>query len=275
MATTVTVTEYLDENPAPRVEVFVASPPAGTVTITRTADGRTMPVRGAIDHAAGSGVTVIDTEIGFGIGTTYQAQLFDPTGASTGFVTSAQSALEVTDTWVHNPLDPRGAVKVHLTDDSATDLVRGFDGETVYTDGATLGRWIGGRRHGLEGLQLGLETDTAADMDKLQAMFGTYTRDQVPVLCIRTPPTFLRLPRTLFLAVPKPSEQDINIRYGGTLSMLQLTGDETLPPAPGLSNPLLRYQDIDEFFGTYSAIDAYYGSYLARDRDYAKAGYAG
>jgi hypothetical protein len=273
--TTVTVTQYLDANPAPRVEVFVADPPAGTVTITRTADGRTMPVRGAIKHAAGSGVSVIDNDVPFGVQVTYQAELFDTGDVSTGFVTSAATILDVTDCWVHQPLDPRLAVRVDVTGDSADELVRGFDGELVYTDGATVGRWIGGRRHALEGVQLGLETSSTADMDVLQAMFGTYSVDQVPVVCIRTPPGFLRLPRTLFLAVPKPSENDINIRYGGSMSVLQVTGDESVPPAPALVKPLLSYADTDAFFGTYSAIDAYYGSYLARDRDYDKAGYAG
>lgn len=276
MATTVTITPYLDENPTPRVEVLVQGAPAGFVTVTRSTDQRSYEVQGAIVQPTGSGVSVIDAAVPFGVPVTYQAQLFDTDGiTSLGFVTSDPITLPVIDIWVHQPLDPHLAVKVDLTDASAASLTRGFDGETVYPDGASVGVWVGGRRRGLEGVQLELETSTQADMDTLQSIFGGYGDDEPAVICVRTPPGFSRLPRTLYLACKSPTVVDINVRYGGTLTVLQVTGDEVRPPAPGLVAALLRYQDTDLFFGTYSAIDANYGSYLARDRDYAKAGYAG
>lgn len=271
----IAVTPYLDANPSPRAEVFVEDPPDGTVTLTRFESARQFLVPGGVQHPAGSGVSVIDTEIAFGVPVTYQAECFDPDGTSLGFITSPAVTLPVTDTWVSQPLDPRRAVKVDLTDASAADLTRGFDGSTVYTDGASVGVWIGGRRRGLEGVVLEFETSTQADMDTLQSVLGGYDGDdQVAVLCVRTPPAFSRLPRTLFLSAPKPTESDINVRYGGTLTVLRVTGDEVRRPAPALTAALLTYADIDLFFGTYSAIDANYGSYLARDRDYEKAGYA-
>jgi hypothetical protein len=271
----VLVTPYLDENPSPRVEVFVQDPPPGLVNITRTAAGRTFQVRGAVDAPSGSGVSRIDVEVPFGVSVIYQAEIKDQVGNSLGFVSSAAATLPVTDIWIHQPLDPTRAVKVDMTDESALELARGFDGEMIYTDGATAGRWIGGRRRALENVTLVAETDTIDAADALQAVFGGYGDDQIPVICVRTPPTFSRLPRTFFLAVPKPTERDINIRYGGNLSTLVMSGDESLPPAPGLVVALLRYADTDAFFGSYAAIDSAYGSYLARDRDYAKAGYAG
>lgn len=274
-APTIAVTVYPDANPAPRAEVLVTNPAGATLTITRTADGRTMPVRGAIRRPTASGVPVIDTEIPFGVAVTYQAEMFDSVGGSLGFVTSASVTLDVAGTWVHQPLEPRLCARVDLTDDSAGELQRGFDADTVWPDGATLGVQVAGRRRGLEGVQLTLEPGSVADADRLQAMLGTYDVQQVAVLCIRTPPGYTRLPRTLFLSCPKPVEADVNVRYGGTLTQLRLQGDEVRPPAPGLSSALLRYSDTDAFYGTYSGIDAAYGSYLARDRDYDKAGFAG
>jgi hypothetical protein len=270
------ITPYLDENPSPRVEVFVQDPPPGTVTVARTADRRTMTVSGMISVPTGSGVTRLDLEVPFGVPVSYTAQFVTPTGAPLGYVsTTTPVTLAVTDTWISQPLNPRLAVKVDLTDESATELKRGFVGDKVYTQGATVARWIGGRRHGLEDLKLVAETATTAAADMLQDIFGTYDVDQVPVVCIRTPPTYLRIPRTLFLAVPAPTETDINRRYGGSLTLMNLVGDEALRPAAGLVAALLRYADTDAFYGSYAAIDSAYGSYLARDRDYSKAGYAG
>ena len=274
-APVITITTYTDPNPLPRAEVLVQDLPPGFVSVTRTADGRTMPVRGLIKAPSATGVTAIDGEIPFGVNVTYQVQLLDPTGASIGYVSAAPVVLDVQDTWVHQPLDIHLAAQVDLTDDSAQSLPRSVDGETVYPDGATVGVWIGAPRRGLEGLDLTIEPPDLAAADMLQQMLGGYDRNQVAVLCIRTPPGYTRMPRTLFLTVPKSAENDVNIRYGGTLTQLALTGDEVRPPAPGLLTALLRYADTDAFFGSYAAIDAYYGSYLARDRDYSKAGFAG
>jgi|GEM_PF-3377813 len=269
------VTPFLDENPSPRVEVFIQDPPPGTTTVKRTADRRTMTVSGMVGVPTGSGVTRIDPDVPFGVSATYTAEFVDVNGTPLGYVSSSPVTLDVDDVWISQPLDPRLAVKVDLTDESATELKRGFDGDTVYTQGAALPRWIGGRRRALEGLKLVAETANDADADMLQDIFGTYETDQVPVICVRTPPSYSRIPRTLFLAVPAPAETDINRRYGGSLTAMTLSGDEVLRPAPGLVAALLRYQDTDAFYGTYSAIDTAYGSYLARDRDYSKAGFAG
>ncbi len=275
-APTLTITPYLDANPSPRAEVFIQDPPPGTVSVARTADRRTMTVSGMVSLPTGSGVTRIDAEVPFGVPVTYTAQFVAPDGTPLGYVsTTAPVTLNVTDTWISQPLDPHLAVKVDLTDESVPEIKRGFDGDKVYTDGATVARWIGGRRRGIEDLKLVVESASAAAANTLQDIFGTYDVDQVPVVCIRTPPNFVRIPRTLFLAVPTPTENDINVRYGGTLTTMTLVGDEALRPAAGLVAALLRYADTDAFYGSYAAIDSAYGSYLARDRDYSKAGFAG
>ncbi|TFD74738.1 hypothetical protein [Cryobacterium fucosi] len=272
---TVTLTQYAPDTLAgPRVEVLVQDLPPGTITITRFSDARSFPVRGGVKVASASGVTVLDVEVPEGITAGYQAQMFAPDGTPIGFSTTTATTMPITGIYISQPLDPTLFAKVNMDDDSAASLVRGFDGAVVYTDGATVGRWVGGRRKGLSGVILNMETSTVADADEIQSMFGTYSTDQLPVLCIRTPPGFGRIPRTLFLAVQDPEEIDRSVRFGGSLVAFALKGDEVLPPAPGLSKSLLRYNDTDLFYPTYSAIDAAYGTYLARDRDYSKAGYA-
>jgi hypothetical protein len=272
----VALTPYPDANPCPRVEVLVQDcPPGSTITIRRLAESRSYPVRGAVQALSAGGVSRIDTEVPFGVPAAYQAEVFIA-GASIGFSQTATITLDIDEIWVHQPLQPQLAVRVDFDrEGSAQGLTRPTEGEVVYTDGASVGRWVGGRRRGLRGVKLGLSPQTAADADEIQAMLGTYTEDQIPVLCIRTPPGTVRLPRTLFLSAASPEEEDINIRYGGTLATIWITGDEVLPPAPGLTTPLLRYQDTDAKYGSYAAIDAQYGTYLARDRDYALAGFAG
>lgn len=273
--TTITLTPHTDAAPSPRIEVQVSGMTGATATVTRTADGRAMPVRGAVLRSTAGGFDVLDMEAPFGVSCTYTVQEFDSAGAPAGFTSSDPATLDVTETWVHQPLDQRLALPAALTDRTAQDLSRGFDATTVYPDGASVGVVVSGRRRGLEGVVVEVETDTDADAAALQAMLGTYTTDQVPVLCIRTPPGYTRLPRTLFLACANPVESDVNVRYGGHLTTMTLTGDEVRPPAAALSVPLLRYQDTDGFYGSYAAIDAAYGTYSARDRDWEKAGFAG
>lgn len=272
---TVTATPYLDAAPSPRIEVLVQDAPPGLLTIRRQSDGRTYVVRGGVSVASVGGFAVIDFEAPFGVPIAYQAEMF-VNGVSVGFSPPAATSLESTDMWVHQPLDPSLAVKVDMDAEAGREVQRPSNGRVEYTEAGSVGRWIGnGRRQGLRDVELELKVDSLADADEIQAMFGTYEVDQIPVLCIRTPPGYLRIPRTLFLASPGGKEIDLNYRLGGTTIRIPLRGDEVAPPAPGLVKAFLRYEDTDQFFGTYSAIDTAYGTYLARDRDYTKAGYAG
>lgn len=271
----VSATYYYDDGPMPRAVVTVLDVPPGTFTLYRSADSRVMEVRDAARRASVVQVSYVDLEIPFGVPVTYYIQAFTPAGVDLGSYYAAGGAqtMAVTSSYIHQPLDPFLCAKVDVYDDSAEDLTRGFDGEVIYADSATVGRWLGGRRRGLEGLSLTVETNTFVGAGNMQDMFGTYSVDQLPVVCIRTPP-ILRIPRTLFMAVPKPREQDVNTRFGGSLVRFVLEGSEVLPPANGLVTANLSYDDTDAFYPTYSALDSAYGGYFSRDSDYSKAGYA-
>jgi hypothetical protein len=264
---------FLDANPTPRVQALFPAFASGTVTVTirRTAEGRTFPVRGGVNLYAVGGASVMDFEVPFGVPATYQAEQFDVNGLSLGFTDPGSITLSITDTWIHQPLSPTLAIKARIFLDSANDLVRPSPGTVIWTEGATVGRIIGGQRVGLRGTNVRLRMANAADADEFTSMFGSYTSDFPAVLCIRTPPT-IRLPRVLFAGCLEPHE----ISFGNyAMITYQMSIDEVLPPAPGLVIPLLRRKDIDAAFTTRAARAAAYSTRLLRDTDYTRAGLGG
>lgn len=268
----ITLTPSTDPNVSPQVLVVVTdmAPQVRTVNVQRTAEGRTMKVRGGVNLYAVGGAPVMDFEPPAGP-SVYQAEQFDINGLSLGFTNPSTVTLTFTDTWVHQPLSPTLAVKVRLFIDSANDLVRPSPGSVVYPEGATVGRLIGGQRVGLRGTSIRLRMANAADADEFLSMFGGYTSDFPSVICIRTPTT-IRLPRVLFAGCLDPHEVD----YGNyAMITMAMTIDEVAPPAPGLVLPTLRRKDIDAAFPTRAARAAAYATRLARDVDYSKSGLAG
>ena len=262
-----TLTGFVDPNPCPRVLVSFGALAAGTVTVTvqRTAEGRTMRVRGGINLYASGGAVVMDYECPFGVLTTYQAEQFDTNGLSLGFTGSTPIILTVGQAWIHQPLNPSLAITARIFIDSANDISRPTPGGVVWPEGATVGRLIGGQRQGIHGMALRLRMGSAADADKFLSMFGSYATNYPAVLCIRTPPG-MRLPRVLFAGILDPHEVDYGVYAMITMAM---TVDEVSPPAPGLVMPTLRRKDIDAAYPTRSARAAAYPTRLARDSDYS------
>jgi hypothetical protein len=268
-----TLLPAIDSNPCPRVLVSFTSLASGTQTINvyRTAEGRTFQVRGGVNLYAAGGVSVMDFECPFGVPASYQAEQFNASGVSLGFTDQTSITLAVTDTWVHQPLSPALAVTGKIMMDSANDFMRPSPGQTVWPEGAVAGRTISGQRQGLVQMPLHIKLGSAADSDEFASMFGGYTTNFPPVLCIRTP-AVLRIPRLLFASCLQAHEV-----IGGVnrLFTWQLTVDEVSPPAPGLILPLLRRMDIDAAYATRAAMDAAYATRRAMDSDYSLAGLAG
>jgi hypothetical protein len=267
----------LDHAPVERVEVTVTEilPEAVYVDIYRLAEGRTMLVRGGVRVYAVGGVTVIDFEAPFGIPITYRAEMFaDQDGtASLGFTGSADAFLDVATTCVHQPLSPQLAVWPERLSATAEDVTRSTPGELVYSEGATVGTWLGQQRRGVEGLKFDLLTRTRGDADTFQAMLGGYGPSHVAVLCIRTPPP-MRIPRQFFGTVSELHEIAVNVRSGGEMVRFEFESDEALPPAPGLVTAILTRDDVDAAYPTREARAAAYLTRLDRDRDYSLSGLA-
>lgn len=267
-----TITPYYDWKPCPRAEVLFTSFAAGTATVTvhRAADGREREVRGAIRAAVAGALTRIDTEIPFnGIPVTYRAEMFNGAGVSLGFTDSTTATMYVTETCLHNPLDPQGAVSVIMADTAAATISRPVPGNVVFPRGRRVGVVISEMRQGVAGVNMDCYTLTDADADRVAALVGTYETETTPVLCLRIGMGMkMRIPRPFFAAVLDPREEAFNLRMGGEVVVWRMTGDEVAPPAPGLFIPLLTNADLNAYYLTNAALRADNATNLAANRRY-------
>ena len=271
-----TLTTYMGA-PCPRVEVFFTSFAAGTATVTvyRLAAGREHRVRGAVRAPVSGSLSRIDFEAPFGVPVTYRAEQFNTAGISLGFTDSSSVTIDSPDSWMHNPLDPAGAVQVVLGDETAKTIVRPTPGAVSRPKGRVVGVVLSEPRQGVAGLQIVVRTSSDEDADKVQGMVGD--DGTPPVVCIRLggDDRRMRVPQPLFLSALSVVEVDLNHRWGGLELAHSFEGDEVDPPTPGLYVPLLRRKDLDAFFATRAAMNA---SALKRsdlDRRYDLAGLGG
>lgn len=262
-----------DDNIGPRMQVIFDTLATGTQTVNvqRTAEGRTMKVRGGVNLFAVGAAAVLDNEVPFGIPVTYKAEQFDVNGLSLGFTNPSTITVDTTDTWVSQPLNPSLAVQVRVKLESTSSLTRPAPGSTVWTEGATVGRTISGQRTGIQGATILLRMPSPSDADLFDQLWGGYGVDYPAVICLRTPPN-VPLPAVFFIGCTAPARQT----YGANKFVVySIPADEVAPPSPGLVLPLLRRKDIDAAFPTRAARAAAYSTRLARDTDYTKAGLAG
>ncbi|TFD27527.1 hypothetical protein [Cryobacterium cryoconiti] len=268
-----TITPFYSWKPCPRAEVLFTSFVAGTATVTvhRKAGGQEKEVRGAIRAAVAGALTRIDMEIpGNGTPVTYRAEMFNAAGVPLGFTDSTTITMHVRESWVHNPLDPQGAIPIEFRPSAARSIVRPTEGSVVYPTGRRVGVLVSGQRRGVQGVDLTVVTDTLEHADKLQAMFGTYDTDLPPILCFRLGTRDrVRLPSPFFAAVLAADEQDVNLAMGlGEQITTVMQGDEVAPPAPGLFIPLLTRADLNAYYSTRAALNADNASRLAVNRRY-------
>lgn len=273
----ISATPFTNASPVPRVQVVMSDLPAGTVTLLRTAEGRTMAVRGGVRiPTVGGVVPVMDFECPFRTETTYKGEMFSPLGVSLGFTPTVSTMLHVWDYWIQQPLDPSLSVLLELRPNAAASLSRKASGSVVYAQNSMVGRWIGGTNRGLQGVSMDAVSLTEDESAMMRRIFGTYDTPQLPVVLIRSPPGLLKVPRVLFLAIPDPIEQDFTVRLGGDMTDWLLQGDEVLPPTPGLIVPILTLDDISAAYPSgLDSISATYPDFLSLSTDYSIAGAAG
>ena len=277
MAYAPSLTVSVDAVPMPRVEVLFSSFAAGTafVDVYRLAGGREFKVRAGVKAATAGALSRIDFEVPFGVPATYRAEMFDASLVSLGFTDTASVTVPVVDTWVHNPLDPAGGVRVAFRGNAAGDLSRPVSGSTFWPEGRRVGVVVSGQRSGLQGVVLDIIVDSVAAADAFSDLVGGYDTTTVPVLCFRIGSADrVRLPRPLFASVFDPREQDLTYALGGTQITYAMTGDEVSPPAPGLVVPLLTRADVNAYYVSRAAVRAGNISRLAVNRKYEIAGTA-
>lgn len=244
---------------APRAEVFFPSfaPGTATVSVFRESEGRTMQVRGGVRAVTAGTLSRIDHEIP-ARKMTYWAEMFDAAGLSLGITGSTSVTAWFEDTWLHNPLDPQGSVRVMFRPQAARELSRPVAGQVVHPQGRRVGVVVGTERKGLMGVNLDVVTDTIEDADKVRALLGDYNTTTVPVLCFRIGALDrIRLPSPLFVGVLDIVEADRNYASGwGEMIDHLIEGDEVDPPLPGLFIPTLRNADLKAYYATNAAMKA-------------------
>lgn len=273
------------DDPCPRVQIeFDALPPtAAFARVTRTVDGRGEVVRDAVNRAIAGGLNVTDYETPPGTPLTYRAELFNAEGISLGF--TLESSTEVPDTapddgffyvWLHNPLDPRTAVRVAWHREALSRIRKSTPGDVRWAQGRRLGLVVASRRTGLVAVPLDVVTETTADADRLDALFGDADHDRRPIVCVRICRglAITRLPKVWFAGIfAQDYEPDLSMGTQETVWRMQ--GDQVAPPTPGLVAPLLRRKDIDAFYASRQAIDQQNASRAALDGRYELAGVGG
>lgn len=252
------ITLLSDVTEAPFVEVFIEDliPDAASVTVYRLAAGREFRMRGAVRAPTAGSFTRVDFEVPFNVPVTYRAELFDVDGVSLGFTDSASITLDVADSWMHNPLNPSGGVRIQLSDESAPRIMRPSPGVVSRPKGRRVGVVLSEPRQGVTGLFLDVRTRNDADADLVSAMCGD--DGQPPVLCIRlgSADQRMRVPQPLFLSALSVSEIDVTHRWGGGELSHHIEGDEVDPPIPGLFVPLLTRADLNFVFSTRAALNS-------------------
>ncbi len=271
-----TLTPFTDMAPVPRVlvDVPVGEFPAGSVTVslTRTAEGRTMDVRGGQRLSATSPVVVLDPEPAFGIDNEYTLLGHDGDGNVIGSWPLGTVVVDTDRVVIQQPLDPRLAVEVVRRAGTASEIARETPGSLLYPQGQVLPGLVGlGPRRGVNGLPLAIKVASGAEADILQATLGTYTQRQLPIWLVRTPPG-QRIPRILFCRVAELTELDDSwwtdeVRFAAVVT-------EVRPPAAGISAAVLTYSDVRVFYATYSAAKARYATYSDVKRDTSLIGAA-
>jgi hypothetical protein len=272
------LTVFLDANPKPRAEVRFLSFAAGTrtVTVRRSTGVRVMDVRGAVDVATAGSLSRIDLEVSPGVRMDYWAEMFDASGGSLGLTGVSSVTFYDTATWVFNPLDPAGAVRVAFRDNAARSIDRPTNADVVFPLGRRVGVVVGSDRSGIRDVVLDVVTDTLEDADKFAALLGGYTSRTVPVLCFSIGASDrIRLPRPFFVGVAgSASEEDVNFIYGGTTIAHTVKGSEVDPPSPGIFVPLLTRADVNAYYSSRGAANADNPSRGAFNRRYDLAGFA-
>jgi hypothetical protein len=297
-----TLTAYTDASPCPRVEVFFSSfaPGTATVTVYRSAAGRQYEVRGAVRAATAGALTRIDFEAPFNTAVTYRAEMFDSAGLSLGFTDPGTlgdvidgddfedeftdifpggvigTGLMSSGTWLHNPLNPQGAVEVELAASTGAELSRPVPGQVSYPRGRRVGVILAEPRRGLSGLRMDVRCMTLENADRVQALLGGYDDSAVPVLCIRVGArdNGLRIPRPMFMGTLDILERGMDVRWGGTNTLQEMVGSEAEPPVPGLLIPLLKNADLKAYYATNAALIADNLTNADVSRRYDLAGYA-
>lgn len=254
--------------PCPGVEVLFSSidGDAATITVWRIADGVKEAVSGAFGAVVSGAFVVTDWKVPFGVVSTYFAEIFDADGAS---VTGAQGNIQVdeSDVWLQSQTDPTASTTILLEDASFGKVSRTRRTQQVWVAGLPRPFEQDWGKGPIESLPFTAYTRTAEEALALDAIISASP------LLIRTPPSFVTLPRLLSASVRTPEQEPLDWATGGSAIVWSLMVDEVQPVSAAILRPLVTYQDWADAFPstdfTYADVQAVYGAgtYLDAQRN--------
>ncbi len=253
----VVVVGYSTMDPQPRatIEIHDTYPDAATLTIVQLSSEGQINVRDAERVSAAGGVFKTDYEIPPGIVTTYRAQMFTAGGGDLGFTPSASVQVDIEVGWaiVQDYLEPKQAVLVGAGQQFANTLqkTRTIALYPAGTDTIALMGELGL----LSSINLRLITQSDADTETLETIIENGT------VLIRTMPP-MPVPRQLFVAIGTPTRVPSNVRWGGEVSIFDLTGEQVSRNTLTVLVPTSTWADVIAFFPSWAALVAARASWL-------------
>lgn len=254
-----TLTPHADDDPTPRVEILFdeAEWASGTATVNvlQVSDEGTLIVRNGTGMEASGGVYLIDYEIPPGIPVSYQAEMFNSSGASLGLSAAASTQVDLPLDVVifQDPLAPKTSVRVQAQ--------RSFGGTLTQSRDSTLYR-AGDNTIALMG-PLGLYEDVDLSVRTNDQAIGVTLLEvlQVGALLVRTMPIY-QLPSLLYVNVAKPGRTLLNARFGGFETEWSLSGDQVSRNLVDILQAVITYARYKAYFATYADAKAVYSTYL-------------
>ena len=264
-----TVTPYVDALPCPRVEVLITPMPgdATSVKVWRSVPGSAPRlVRGA-DRAAVSGdYLVMDYEAPIGVPVTYTCQTRNVTSTpSTTSSASAPVTLASPLMWVHDALDPAGAVGLSVAGESSPGLADGSFAALTYAAALSTARTGGAYpfaaaspRQAASDVPLVFWADGDGDTDALRIVLQAFP------LCVRVPLAVRGPERLLYLALGDVVESPLG--GGSPITTFTTSGIATLPPGLSIVLPVRTWNDGADEGTTWDDMAALYRTWLDAQR---------
>lgn len=269
----VSLNPIYNADPCPRVEVTVTAIPAGSrITVLRSWAGSEEVVRDARRVAASGSGLWRDFEPPFGVDVTYRVTAVNSLGAvvdvasATTVIADGEPAM-YERVWIQNPLNPRSATEVVLTDEAVQSISYRRDGVATHSPlGGGLPLMMGGSLTGqkvpLSFYTVGVEHNDAV-RDLLNGSVTQLLRTRDPV----------SMPRAAYIGmqgielITDDFDRDVGARvftWAGEASIVRA-------PVADIAVPAFMYSDVEPLYAglTYAQVEALRpgSTYLDWERD--------